>query len=614
MNFRNDIQGLRALAVIMVFIFHLSATALPGGFIGVDMFFVISGFLVSNIVYKKVNKGTFSLLNFYEGRLKRIVPAYLFLLFFVALIASFLFINTDILGFRKTLFWTILFNSNNYLATLDNYFGASSTENPLLHTWTLAVEMQFYFILPLVLMLIKNKKVLVSLLFILMISMTVYSTYGIYHGRSAQMYFSLISRMPEFLIGVIAAVLSLEDKKFFKDNSNMWGLLGALILVISAFIFDENTQFPGAIAFIPCIGTLLILLSFGKINEFLSTRPLVFIGEISYSLYLWHWPVMAFLRYHKNKYEFDSMEKIVVIILTITLSLISYYLIERPFRRSENWKFYIPFLCMGGGVASMLLICPAINKKIVGGDLEYMSPSFGVESHGTAFKGVQTLGDTSKVPEILLIGDSHALNMKKYVDIIGKRNGFSFRTLSNNTFPCIPGLDSHLIKDVALFETYKNLVGHVENELKTSKLIIVQFREDGGQWKDPILNFVKSLKPNQKIIFLQDFPSVDKNPVRVTRSILKNKEVENNFVIKRTAIHKDILKGIEDNPNCLYLKLGDSNVFDDAPFYNDTLMYYDKGHLNVYGARVYAMNTEERFMEAIKWGLNFEQNNRIYKK
>lgn len=603
MNFRNDIQGLRAIAVIMVFIFHLSASALPGGFIGVDMFFVISGFLVSSIVYKKVDNGTFSILNFYESRLKRIVPAYLILLFFVALIASFLFINTDILGFRKTLFWTILFNSNNYLATLDNYFGASSTENPLLHTWTLAVEMQFYFILPLVLMWFKNKKLLICLLLILIISLTIYSTYGIYNGKSALMYFSLISRMPEFLIGVLSAVLNLGDKRFFKNNSNILSLVGILTLVISAFVFDENTKFPGVVALIPCIGTLLILLSFGKVNVWLSSKSLVFIGEISYSIYLWHWPIMAFLRYHKNEYEFDTIEKIVVIFLTVLLSLSSYFLIERPFRKSEKWKFYIPFVSMVAGVLTMLLVCPTINKKVFGGDLEYMSPSFGVESHGTAFKGVQILGDTSKIPKILLIGDSHALNMKKYVDVIGKQKGFSVKTLSNNTYPCIPGLDSNIIKDVALFQTYKNLIGHVERELETSKLIIVQFREDGKQWKGPILEFVKHLKDDQKVIFLQDFPSVDKNPVRINRSILKNKELKHIFSINRTEIHKDILDGIENNPNCMYLKLGDSEVFDDAPFYKDTLMYYDKGHLNVYGARVYANATEESFMNAIKWGL-----------
>lgn len=608
MNFRNDIQGLRAIAVLLVFIFHLSASWLPGGFVGVDMFFVISGFLVSTIVYSKINKGTFSLINFYEGRLKRIVPAYLFLLLGVSIVASFLFINTDILGFRKALFWTILFNSNNYLATLDNYFGASSTENPLLHTWTLAVEMQFYFVLPIILILIKNKKLLISTLFLLIIAFTAYSTYGLYHGRSTQMYFSLLSRMPEFLLGVTAAVLNLADKKFFKDNSNLLGIIGIISLIICSFMFNEGTKFPGIIAFIPCIGTLLILLSFGKINELLSSRPLVFIGEISYSIYLWHWPIMAFFRYHKNQYEFDAVEKFVVVILTIMLSLTSYYLIERPLRKCDKLKFYIPFFGMGAAVASMMVIAPLINKKVFGENLEYMSPSFGVESHGTAFKGVQVLGDTTTIPQILLIGDSHALNMKKYVDILGKRNGFSVKTITNNTYPAIPGLDSSHIQSQSLFDTYQSLTNHVIKELKSSKLVLIQFTGSGEKWKEPILNFIKNLNVDQKVIFLEDFPFLDKNPVRANRSILKNKEIVNKYLIKRSVIHDALSKEIDRNPNCLYLKMADSEVFEDAPFYNDTLMYYDKGHLNVYGAKVYANDTENKFMDAINWGLNNQEN------
>lgn len=158
MNFRKDIQGLRALAVLFVLFFHLNPNWLPGGFIGVDIFFVISGFLMASIVQHKEKKGTFSLSDFYYKRIRRIVPAYYLLLAVIAICSIFVYIGPDIRTIRLNYFWAFLFNSNNYLASASNYFGASSVENPFLHTWTLALEMQFYLLLPLFFILFLKKK------------------------------------------------------------------------------------------------------------------------------------------------------------------------------------------------------------------------------------------------------------------------------------------------------------------------------------------------------------------------------------------------------------------------------------------------------------------------
>lgn len=605
MTFRNDIQGLRAIAVILVFIFHLSADLMPGGFVGVDMFFVISGFLVSSIVYNKINKGNFSIIGFYESRLKRIAPAYFFLLIAVALCASFLFINTDILVFRKSLFWTILFNSNNHFSTLDNYFGASSNENPLLHTWTLAVEMQFYFILPIFLMLIRNTKVLIIILSILIFALLIYSTFGIFNGKAGVMYFSLPSRMPEFLIGVVAAITKLENSTWIKRNANLLSLIGLLAILTSSIFYNESTPFPGILSFLPCLGTLAILMSnSSKINNLLSSSTLTYIGEVSYSVYLWHWPIMAFLRYYNNRYEFSLPEKAFVTILTILFALASYYLIEKPLRTSKAFRFYIPFLSIGIAVTAMLILAPKINKNVFGGEIELMSPSFGMTSHGTTFKKVGILGDTTHTykDKILLLGDSHALSMKKYVDIIGCRNNFSVRTITNNVYPTIPGLDKQYIKNTGHLEDYNKLIVHVNKELESTKLIILQFTSTGERWLTPIRNMIGNLKEHQKILFIEDFPILDKNPVRLNRSLVKNKQIDQLYTLETSILHPDILELINSNRNCKYLRLT-KNAFKNAPFYNDTLMYYDRSHLNVFGAKVYALDTEREFMSAIAWGL-----------
>jgi len=607
MKFRKDIQGLRAIAVLFVFIFHLSNTYLPGGFVGVDMFFVISGFLVTSIVYSKIKEKKFSILAFYKSRIKRIVPAYLIMLFITSIIVSIVFVNTDSYTFRKALFWTLLFGSNSHFASLDNYFGNSSFENPLLHTWTLGVEMQFYLVLPILLLLIKNTKVLIIFLLISVFVLLSYSTYGIFHGGTDLMYFSLLSRMPEFLIGSLAAIVNLENFPSIKKKANALSTLGAILVLLSAVLFSKDTPFPGFTSLIPCLGTLAILVSSSsKINSYLSNNILVFIGEISYSLYLWHWPVMALFRYYKNSYMFTPAEVIIVIILTLSTSLLSYYFVEKIFRQQKGMKFLIPFGTITGVVVAMVLLVPKINLKFNNLPLNFTSPSFGLESHGPTFVKVEHFGDISNqshANETLFIGDSHALCMKKYLDILGKRNQFSFKTVTNNTYPTLPGLDKELFKEDRLYRQYNKLMTHINPEIPKSKLIILQFSDDGDKWQDGLKCLLKTMRADQRLIVLSDFPKLDKNPVRINRNITKNKLNETYIVTKRD-VSKNILSIINSDTRAKFLDLSDSNVFDEAPFNRDTLMYYDQGHLNEYGAKKYAIDTEKKFMDSYKWGIN----------
>ncbi|WP_418359225.1 acyltransferase family protein [Sphingobacterium detergens] len=599
MNFRDDIQGLRAVAVLLVFIFHLSASLLPGGFIGVDMFFVISGYLVTGIVYSKINKGSFSILDFYKSRVRRIVPAYLFLLVCVAIGASFLFISSDAQIFRRSLFWTLLFNSNNYFAALDNYFGATSSENPLLHTWTLAVEMQFYFILPIILLIVRNKKVLVFLLSVITLGLFGYSTYGILNNGAQLMYFSLPSRMPEFLIGALAAIVKVEDLQFIKKNSNIFAFLGISAILICACLFSEATPFPGATSLIPCLGTLALLISNrSKINDILSTKYLVYTGEISYSLYLWHWPVMAFYRYYKNEYEFTISEKIVVLLATAIFSLISYYLIEHRLRKTKGFRFIGPFITLGMAVAAMYFLVPKINNRLFEGEEDLLFPKFGLDSHAQTFKKVETFGDSiTDKTKILFLGDSHALCMKNYIDIIGDRNGFSFKTITNNTYPTLPGITPDKFDNIKLLDQYNMLMKYVDQEIPKADLIIVQFAGTGEKWSFGLKKLLSKMRVDQKLLVLEDFPTLDKNPVRINKDVIKRNDIEQNYTLNRNKISAEILKIIASDSRSKYIDLTKSKVFGNAPFYNDTLMYYDKGHLNLYGSKVYALDTEKLFLE-----------------
>src|SRR5690606_23006763 len=207
MQFRNDIQGLRALAFLLVFIFHLNSSWLPGGFIGVDMFFVISGYLITSILMHQKAKGTFSFLTFYEKRIKRIVPAHFIMLIFVLISIYFVYLYYDIKTLRGSIVGSALFISNIVFARGQSYFGVGLNDNPLLHTWSLSIEMQFYFILPLIIIFIKNKY-LPYVMGGLIILLTGYGTYEmVVNHATSSMYFSLLARMPEFFVGSLLSLI-----------------------------------------------------------------------------------------------------------------------------------------------------------------------------------------------------------------------------------------------------------------------------------------------------------------------------------------------------------------------------------------------------------------------
>ncbi|KUJ50593.1 acyltransferase family protein [Chryseobacterium sp. JAH] len=606
MQFRYDIQGLRAIAVLLVFIFHLNSGYLSGGFVGVDIFFVISGYLVSGIILYKIKHSTFNFIDFYVGRIKRLIPVYAFFLLFVITTGTLVYLNIDMNSLRMNLFWSSIFGSNQYLATQDNYFGAKSSENPFLHTWTLSIEMQFYLLLPIYLYIVK-KEYLFKLTLFIIIMLTMYSYYNIHFlGNKQIIYFSLIARIPEFLIGLIFGMKETKINNFFSEKIKSFITIVSLILIlISSVVYSENSEFPGLMMLVPCLATgFLLIFKDGFLNaKILTNKILVHIGQISYSIYLWHWAIMAFIRYYNSEYQFNIKETIFIIILTYVLSLTSYKFIEEKYKNLSKRNLFINSCILGILLFVLFKYSNPVNEKLYNLSDNITKPTFGIKSHAETFTGLEFFGDIDKANDsILLIGDSHALVYKGILDEIGKNKRFNFLTVTNNVYPNIPGINRKDFKSNSSYANYLELTEKAENAIKKSKFIIIS-----SVWSDTISSlpeafkyFVNKVPKEKKIIILSDFPILDKNPVKVNRGIIRDNNKDNDYSIKINSLPHYITKLLKENNNVYLLHIKYEDVIKDIPFNNDTIMYYDAGHLNYYGSKVVASEIKDDFYKKLK--------------
>src|SRR5690554_930590 len=264
MQFRPDIQGLRAIAVLAVIIFHLNPAWLPGGLVGVDIFLVISGYLIASILlHKKIKPGyrlATTLSYFYTSRFKRIVPAYFANLIVVSLVAAVLFLPADFSIYRDGLKKAVWFNSNNYFAGFGDYFAPANHEQPLLHTWSLAIEVQFYLLAPFIFLLI-SRQWLRWLLPIAIVLLTAYAEYRLQQGIQQATYYSLLARLPAFFIGGwVALLIAKNNYNKGGDRKGIWFSCFAVALITFAFVIPKPTgHFPGIAGLTPVIAAALLI-------------------------------------------------------------------------------------------------------------------------------------------------------------------------------------------------------------------------------------------------------------------------------------------------------------------------------------------------------------------
>lgn len=342
LHYRPDIDGLRAIAVLAVLFYHLRVGAFRGGFVGVDVFFVISGYLISAIILKDIAAGKFSIASFYERRIRRIFPALIAALVGTAVLAYFYFLPTELVDFSKSLLAALFSASNFFFWKVSGYFSAPVETKPLVHTWSLAVEEQFYIFLPIFLYLGHRyfpRKLKATVIAIALVSLGI-SAVGAFRFPTATFYLPH-TRAWELLVGVL---ISLEVFPEFRTSlqRNIAALAGIALICVGVFGISSTTPFPGLAALPPCLGTALVIIAGRSGSSFvaraLSLKPVVFVGLISYSLYLWHWPILVFQHMNSMLITDGSarVTKLLCIAVSFILATLSWKFVELPFRQGRK--------------------------------------------------------------------------------------------------------------------------------------------------------------------------------------------------------------------------------------------------------------------------------------
>ena len=346
MKYRAEIDGLRALAVVPVILFHAGFGLFSGGFVGVDVFFVISGYLITTILIEDIENHRFSIINFYERRARRILPALYFMLLTTLIVAAVIMSPQQLKDFGQSLLATSTFTSNIYFFLKIDYWAQSSDFIPLLHTWSLAVEEQYYLIFPIFLILAwrfgKNR---VFWIIVVITSISLLLSEWSWRNNAIANFYLAPMRAWELLAGSIAAFIV---QKHSVQKNNPLAILGLVLVIFSIFAYNENTPFPSVYTLLPVMGVVLLILYAEKETlaaRLLSTKLFVGIGLISYSAYLWHQPLLALFRVLQNEIEISLLSKIIITAFTIFLAILSLKYVERPFRNKGKFSSKTIFYC-----------------------------------------------------------------------------------------------------------------------------------------------------------------------------------------------------------------------------------------------------------------------------
>lgn len=589
--------------MLAVMAFHYNPAWLAGGFVGVDVFLVISGFLITSILINKKSKPDYTLSAtlkyFYVSRFKRIAPAYFAMLVLVALVAAVLFLPKDFATLKDGLEKAAWFTSNQYFAEFGDYFAPANHEQPLLHTWSLAVEMQFYLIAPFLVLLL-SVKALKGVFITLLIGLTLLAEYRLrIQGIDQATYYSLYARLPEFFAGGLAAL-------FFKPESESglrWGAAIGMTLIVFAVVAQPHLgAFPGLAALIPVLGSVLLLAqpAEGLLASLLCSRTLVWIGALSYSLYLWHWPVLACLRYFSGAEVLDATLSFVFVVVTFSLSMLSYYGVEQVFRGKQTVRTQsLRWGVMASAILATSQAMGALNGFFTQAQLPVEYRRYADRAticHGKIV-GDCLQGDLSSDREVLVLGDSHAAMLNYFFDYLGKEWNFKARLISASSCVTIPGFDYWRIPEWA----HQACVDQIEaSKLITRKVDTIflagmwSFQINSTAFSTALREFIKNHR-DKRIIVLSQVPSFKRDVERTRRFSWMGLERQQELDYAYQAANRKIAEIVKEYDNAEFHAFDTLPIFDGTPYHQGELIYSDAHHLNQVGANFYADSVKSRF-------------------
>tara|TARA_Y100001970_G_scaffold289133_1_gene418519 strand:+ start:324 stop:2210 length:1887 start_codon:yes stop_codon:yes gene_type:complete len=621
-SYRKEIDFLRAVAVIYVIAFHFFPNFIPKGYLGVDLFFVISGFLISNQIYNSLKKNNFSLKLFYLKRIRRIIPATLFLVIITSVISFFLYTKNDLALFSESSLFSITFLSNFYFWSIGGYFSATDELKTLLHLWSLGVEEQFYIFFPILFLLVFKLTRNINNLIIIVLLVSLLSLFLNFflknNGFSNTAFFLLPTRIWNLSFGVLAMLIF---TKYNNYHNNYFASIYLFIIIIS-ILFD----IPGVPSdFILIIFTTLFLSSKIPKNFFfkklIENNFLNYIGLISFSLYLWHWPILVFFKYY-NVYEVSFITKIIGLMIVIVFSIISYKYVEQIFRYKLSLKSFFTYLFMM--LVSIIIFSSyniLNNKKYDENYYEIISKnSFTnfkckfkniINYKGSKACLVNKLPNNSK-NKVALLGNSH---MQMYVPSIKPfLEKKSLEAILISSTGCLPTININ-IADTCLQRAKENFNKYSEDDyIKTiiigTTWISNQLYDGKNYIEDDILLFAKSLihlvkkleEKNKKVYLIGPIqtPSFD-FPQDLSRLIkfkhIKKDEIESKLKINKNIFDKNFSESIillkkELNDN--FIDVSEIICDDKFCFLGDEKgsFFADDGHLSQYGASLVSKKFE----------------------
>ena len=453
-QYRPDIDGLRAIAILSVIAFHAGIPALQGGFAGVDIFFVVSGYLIGGIVYREASANSFSFANFYQRRAKRILPALFGVLIFSYIVALLLLSPRELRQFAATALAAIFSSSNVQIWLTTGYFATSSQFNPLLMTWSLAVEEQFYALFPIALLFVVSRRRSLVPHAIALCSIFSFglALWAVAHHPTAA-FFLLPTRAWEIGLGTVLAVRSCDRQNQAPRSPFLIHALAAVgaALLVASILFSKSNQFPGYAALLPVCGTLLLIETPGSfVNNFLSAAPIVFVGRLSYSWYLWHWPMLSFAKIASDR-PLSLRVTLSIAAISFVAAAASFYFLEEPFRHSKTpaprlLLRYATLLCVVSAIPLVLLMMKGLPQREpqltqVEGHAAAVTKDPCLAAYGKTAPRLtpDCVAPSSATHVIALLGDSHAAALADVLRSAARKRGYTLEELAKSSCPALQG-------------------------------------------------------------------------------------------------------------------------------------------------------------------------------